>query len=196
VAGGLAVLAAAALLAACTAKAEPQPLPEPTATPTSPAVSEEATASERPEVEKPMPPDAMRRDDVAGAEAAAQYFLQLYPYVYATGDVAEWKAMSHPDCVFCDGVASRATEIHDSGGRQIGGSLVINRVDSRPPTDESAYFAIWVDASESPVERTNGSGETTESFDGGLVEFDFALMRSGDSWLVRGVDARSVGEKG
>jgi hypothetical protein len=33
--------------------------------------------------------------------AFAVYALQLFPYVYATGDQAAWAAISHPDCTFC-----------------------------------------------------------------------------------------------
>src|SRR5690554_3704314 len=102
-AGSVGALLALAL-ASCTTDDEPNPGTAPPATESSSPASEEPTevgTSGRPEVEKPAPPDAMRRDDVAGAEAAAQYFLQLYPYVYATGDLSEWEAMSDPECVFC-----------------------------------------------------------------------------------------------
>ncbi|MDR7383344.1 DUF6318 family protein [Promicromonospora iranensis] len=51
---------------------------------------------------KPERPDAMERDDAEGAAAAAEYFIELYPYVMATGDTEEFEAMSHRACGFCD----------------------------------------------------------------------------------------------
>ena len=40
--------------------------------------------------------------------AVAEYFVLLYPYVYATGDLAEWNALSDPDCKFCASVVDNA----------------------------------------------------------------------------------------
>ncbi|MFH5823905.1 DUF6318 family protein [Georgenia sp. AZ-5] len=191
-----AAAAAATLVAACSAQAEPEPAPSlsGTAEPSSAEPSETAT-SERPEVEKPERPEAMRRDDVAGAEAAAQYFLELYPYVYATGDLAEWEAMSHPECIFCRSVGEQVSDLHAGDGYQVGGRLDIVRVESRSPGDASEFYAVWIDASELRAERKDTTGNTLEIFEGGPVEFDFAL--SWDSgWFVRGVEARSVVSEG
>ena len=134
-AGGLGVLAAVALLAACSGGGGAGAL---AAADADDDVADRVSSNrgtERPEVEKPTPPDAMRRDDVAGAEAAAQYFLQLYPYVYATGDLAEWKAMSHPECVFCEGSLERADDVYGSGGQSaVGGLIEFGRFSSHPRT--------------------------------------------------------------
>ncbi|WP_233188378.1 DUF6318 family protein, partial [Actinomyces qiguomingii] len=51
-----------------------------------------------------------------GAITAATYFLELVPYVGATGDLDIWQNMSTEDCEFCNGVGSEAAEIHDAGG--------------------------------------------------------------------------------
>ncbi|MBM6979519.1 MAG: hypothetical protein I3J03_07360 [Actinomyces succiniciruminis] len=51
-----------------------------------------------------------------GAATAATYFLNLYPYVYATGDLDAWQNMSEDDCEFCNSVISNVTELHDAGG--------------------------------------------------------------------------------
>ncbi|WP_128683468.1 DUF6318 family protein [Actinomyces qiguomingii] len=51
-----------------------------------------------------------------GAITAATYFLNLYPYVYATGDIDAFEKMSDDNCEFCDSVINNATELHDAGG--------------------------------------------------------------------------------
>jgi len=51
-----------------------------------------------------------------GAATAATYFLNLYPYVYATGDLDAWQNMSDDNCEFCNSVINNVTELHDAGG--------------------------------------------------------------------------------
>ncbi|WP_237585282.1 DUF6318 family protein, partial [Actinomyces howellii] len=46
----------------------------------------------------------MDEQSPAGAEATAIYFLSLYPYAFATGDLTTWKEMSEDDCIFCNSV--------------------------------------------------------------------------------------------
>ncbi len=50
----------------------------------------------------------MEREDAEGAAAAAEYFIELYPYVMATGDTEEFEAMSHRACGFCDDALEQA----------------------------------------------------------------------------------------
>src|SRR5665648_1058481 len=92
-----------------TVTEEPSPSPTPTPTPTPDASV------------KPERPAAMDVADSAGAEAAAVYFLQLYPYVYATNDLTEWRELSHAECVFCASVITNVEEQiadshHSDGG--------------------------------------------------------------------------------
>src|SRR5699024_10520245 len=54
-------------------------------------------------VPPPPRPADMARDDEAGAVAAAMYFLSLFAYGAATGDVAEWDTMSASGCLGCAG---------------------------------------------------------------------------------------------
>ena len=65
---------------------------------------------------KPERPAGMDEQTPEGAAAAATYFLSLYSYVYATGDLSLWQAMSTPDCEFCRLVAERVSTLHESGG--------------------------------------------------------------------------------
>ncbi|BDZ42278.1 hypothetical protein GCM10025865_15770 [Paraoerskovia sediminicola] len=67
--------------------------------------------------------------DERGAEAAAVYFLALYPYVMATGDTAEWDAMSFTEtCDFCVEVVDDAKEIRTAGNSFVGGGLALSDI--------------------------------------------------------------------
>uniref|UniRef100_UPI0028E56CF7 DUF6318 family protein n=1 Tax=Actinomyces dentalis TaxID=272548 RepID=UPI0028E56CF7 len=50
---------------------------------------------------EPQRPAEADQHDLTGAIAAAQYFITLYPYVYATGDLTAFRAMSDATCKFC-----------------------------------------------------------------------------------------------
>lgn len=64
----------------------------------------------------PERPEGMDEESAEGAVATATYFVQLYPYVYATGDLEQWRSMSRQDCLFCGSVITNVTRLHDSGG--------------------------------------------------------------------------------
>ncbi|HEV6951953.1 MAG TPA: DUF6318 family protein, partial [Promicromonospora sp.] len=86
-------------------------------------MSAEASVSASPSVPtKPTRPEAMDRDDAEGAAAAAVYFIELYPYVMATGDTAEFEAMSHRACGFCSGVLNDLARVQDNAQRYEGGA--------------------------------------------------------------------------
>jgi len=65
---------------------------------------------------KPERPAGMDEFTVEGAAAAGEYFLLLFPYVYATGELSDWQAMSDPECVFCNNVINDVTDMHSNGG--------------------------------------------------------------------------------
>ncbi len=51
-----------------------------------------------------------------GAITAATYFLSLFPYMYATGDLDAWKNMSDDNCEFCNNAMNDAAALHDIDG--------------------------------------------------------------------------------
>ena len=65
---------------------------------------------------KPERPAGMDELSPEGLRLAGEYVLALYPYVYATGDLSDWQAMSTPECGFCNSVITNVTELHSSGG--------------------------------------------------------------------------------
>jgi hypothetical protein len=111
------------VVAGCTGGGDPGPSPS-VEDPVVPAPSEtpEPTPTETGPV-KPERPAAMERDDAEGAAAAAEYFLELYPYVMSTGDTTEWEAMSHPECEPCRGFIDQANTIAERGDVYSGGDV-------------------------------------------------------------------------
>lgn len=110
------VVAAGLALSACTGS-PPEPAETPAGTPLA-----SASASPAPSVPaKPKRPEAIKRDDAEGAAAAAEYFIELYPYVMATGDTEEFEAMSHRACGYCEGVLDNAAWLQDESGTFEGG---------------------------------------------------------------------------
>src|SRR5665648_491210 len=97
-----------------TVTEEPSPSTTPTPTPTPDASV------------KPERPAAMDVADSAGAEAAAVYFLQLFPYVFATNDLTEWRPLSHPECIFCAAVIRPVGEQAAIGVHTVGGLITVS----------------------------------------------------------------------
>ncbi|SDM23317.1 DUF6318 family protein [Actinomyces ruminicola] len=94
---------------AASATATPTASPTPTLSPEDAAARATALAMEPPQPYTPeFTPD--------GAAEAATYFLNLFPYVFATGDLDNFKDMSEDDCEFCNKVINNATTRHDAGG--------------------------------------------------------------------------------
>lgn len=113
----------------------------PSLTPT-PTADEILTEPEREYPEPPVRPAEMARDDVDGAVAAAEYFLMLYPYVYATGDLGEWEAMSHPDCKFCGSVLENVERIHSGGGYVVDESIELEVIRTLTPATDSGRVGV------------------------------------------------------
>ena len=174
------------VLSGCTSEPGPEPsAPETTSAPTvEPTATPTPTETASPETVKPERPEAMDEVSVEGAEAVARYFLELYPYVYATGDLSDWDAMSDPECQFCESVRQNAGELHDGGGYGIGPTVDVESADASPPRDGVDYFAVWVVALEGPSRQHGGDDEVLASSDGGPVAFDLAVRNDGEAWIV------------
>ena len=168
----------AAVLGACSGEGG-EGAPSPTATTTASAT---VTPSPTP-TPAPSRPAAMARGDVEGAEAAARYFLSLYPYAYSTGDLEEWIALSDPECVFCASVVDDVRELRSRDAFQTGGEIGWISVDASQ--DGDLRFRVDVTATESPAYEIEG-GEATIVSSGGQSELAFLLEWDG-SWTVLGV---------
>jgi hypothetical protein len=190
----------ALVLAACSQDASPTP-PAPTApdltvsttlppatsapAPTPPA---EATPDARHDVSvAPVRPDSL---DAEPSEATAldvgKYFIQLYPYMAATGDFAAWRELSDPACKFCEsaraGIAARIT----NGEHTKGGAVLLKSADSREIVPRSSYSVV-VDLTEERSQRVSADGSTVAQPDGpNEVRASLVVQWRKGHWRIRG----------
>jgi hypothetical protein len=187
------VLVVGVALAGCT------PQPPTTTPPPSPSVvaspSPTPTTTPTPDAAvKPERPTAMDEVSAAGAEAAAVYFLQLYPYVYATGDLEEWRAMSHPECVFCTSVITNVEEEQAEGRRSTGGGIGITGAISREITT-ATWYSVSLEGYEEPWSTFDTEGNLVEEHTAREPHtFELAVIRDADRWLVRAVQVDDAPE--
>ncbi|MFI2361431.1 DUF6318 family protein [Promicromonospora sp. NPDC019610] len=177
---GLMVTAGLALMACTGSPPDPDVSPAPTGDPT-PA----ASASPSPSAPaKPERPEAMKRKDAAGAAAAAEYFIELYPYVMATGDTEEFEAMSHRACGFCSDALAQAERIAADDWTYTGGGsdLLVTQVYAR---DElTGIFPLDVEISQESSRITSVSGEELYSVEAKTFDRRVELGRRDGQWVV------------
>ncbi|CAN5182769.1 hypothetical protein BH11ACT1_BH11ACT1_30890 [soil metagenome] len=122
---------------------------------------------------------------VEGAIAAVTYFLDLVPYALSSGDVAQLKDLSHPECIFCKSVTDDAEHMRAIGEHQEGTAM---RVLSARGSEVNPGYWFSVDAQ---VEQ--GSWQILDAT-GSIVQseptpktlaMNFAVVRQDGRWMVR-----------
>ncbi len=183
------VAAIAFVTSGCATDAEPTDdatsQPPVTATPT-PALSPTPSPSADVTV-PPVRPEAMATPSADGAAAAASYFISLYPYVYATGDLTTWNELSAPDCVFCSSTRDGATTVQQNEGRVEGGSMTVESA-SGTEIDAGNWYSATVIATEAPSAEYDTTGTLLEESLGGTYQFSMALTFMSGSWRIDAVD--------
>ncbi|WP_407341846.1 DUF6318 family protein [Pengzhenrongella phosphoraccumulans] len=177
-------LAAALTLAGCTATAAPAP-----SAPGTPGIVHPAGPTTTPSptptpIAPPQRPAAMDRDDAEGAIAAATYFISLYSYAYATGDLDELQAMSDPACVFCSGLTSDVQGAAASEARLVGGELTITSSAVTPGVAPNV-FRVDLTVTQAPFQEINSSGTVTSSGPGTKSASVNAVLERDPTWRVR-----------
>ena len=105
------------MLSACDDGASPEPSPDTSSSAEvdTPEPTADYTIPPRPQdVRKPEEPE-LTAIDIDNAYELARYYLDLYPYVKATGDTAEWEKYAHPECEYCATVIEAAEVENESG---------------------------------------------------------------------------------
>lgn len=189
---GLCLMLAAGAAGCTEAAADPPPTtPSPTVTEVEPSPTPTPTPTPvAPESVEPERPTAMDVVDEEGAAAVAAYFLELYPYVYATGDLEEWKALSHPECIFCASVVTNVEAERVAGGRSEGGLLSINSEDSieiRP-----GFFSVTIEATQTAGISYAADGSVVDRAEASASVLTFVILEEGAGWSVREVQADPV----
>ncbi|HYF74732.1 MAG TPA: DUF6318 family protein [Nocardioides sp.] len=154
--------------------------PTPTPTPVDPA----AVAPER--------PAAMDEVSEAGAEAVARYFLELYPYVYATGDLTAWRELSHPECVFCASVISNVEEQVAAGNRSEGGGMTVDALSCVQVSND--FFTVTADVDQEPSAEYDADGVVVDTSTGDPAHVTIAVVPSDLGLIIREVQVDPLGQ--
>ena len=134
----------------------------------------------------PERPGNMDEDSPEGAVATGSYFVQLYPYVYATGDLEQWRAMTRQDCLFCGSVITNVTSLHDSGGWRDPWSQNIVKTTYLDPDPGSEYSRVDVTFDREATYTYDGTGaepEVAEPHSGTVIIFAMKYVEG--HWIIR-----------
>ncbi|UKJ62726.1 hypothetical protein H1Q78_13345 [Cellulosimicrobium cellulans] len=172
--------------AACSGTTEPDPTRSvETSEEPSPTRAPEPSPTETGPV-KPERPAAMDRDDAEGAAAAAEYYIELYPYVMATGDLTDWNGMAHGDCAACAEVESDATRRAEKGDSFVGGALtaVVPEPEKYFRDEATGIFPLDVDVVEDASTITSPDGDVVHETPASKYTRRIEIGRNSGSWVV------------
>ena len=156
----------------------------PTATTTGSLSAEELALREAAlSTPEPERPEGMNEFTPEGARLAAEYFLSLYPYVYVTGDLAAWQAMSDPNCGFCNKVSEKATNLHVAGGWADPWQQEVTATHYGVSDNDEEVWIITLQFSHSVGVSHDGSG-ATDAVEAQDVTFLLQLRWTGQDWVV------------
>ena len=134
----------------------------------------------------PERPEGMDEESAEGAVATATYFVQLYPYVYATGDLEQWRSMSRQDCLFCGSVITNVTRLHDSGGWKDPWVHTVTGTGYADPGPGSEYSRVDVTFNREATYTYDGTGaepEVAEPHSNTLIIFAVKYVEG--RWVIR-----------
>jgi hypothetical protein len=127
---------------------------------------------------------------VAVAEAVAVYFLNLYPYALATNDLTEWKALSQPECVFCNSVIDNVEKQVAAGHRSDGGLVSVESVSGVEVSE--GFYNVRVAATQTPSNEYAPDGSRVDESLGSQAELKLVIPRIDSHWMVRRVQVDEV----
>ena len=133
----------------------------------------------------------MATNDQAGAVAAAEFFaVDLYSYVFASGDLSTWRSMSDPDCSFCNGVITDVEEMQAESRSDNGAPITVESAVGTTITDGARYTStLIVEQGASAVH--DDAGVIVSESEGGRYELHFAIAWQ-DGWRMLAVDVTAL----
>lgn len=178
----VAALVTALLLGGCTGD-DPVQTPTGTATLTaSPTASPSPTPAPTSDASVPPErPSGMTTRGPDGAAATASYFMKLYAYVLATGDLAEWDAISAETCDFCAKTRSEVQRLQTAGHRSVGEVTVLSAAGRDLGGND--WFSADLTVRIHPSVDVDADGQVVDQHDGGTYKVNVALTWS-DGWIV------------
>ena len=136
---------------------------------------------------EPQRPARADQHDLTGAIAAAQYFITLYPYVYATGDLTAFRTMSDATCKFCDSVITSAAAMHVAGGwgDPWGQQITFTSITADISTPNRYVVELHLVSDEHMAHNMGKPSTTVEAFEMTLLVQ--VLWKDGSGWIVEEV---------
>lgn len=182
--GLVALTLVSSLAAGCSGAQDPTPSPPAPATADVPSPT--PTPLTPPGPVKPERPAAMDTDDARGAAAAAEYFIELYPYVMTSGDTSEWEAMAHTMCDSCSVLTEDAKSMTARGDVLVGGQVTATVEDPNYylRDEQTGIYPLDVQVEQTATTITDKSG--AELFSSGATT-DLRRVEMGrnqGSWIV------------
>lgn len=171
--------------AASTAIASSTPSPEQSPTPT---VSVSPTSGPDQDVTRaPEPPGALTGPgSKENAAAVATYFMKLFPYAVATGDLAAWNKLSGNTCNYCSTVREIVEDIYADGNHGIRGALDITG--SEAYLNDDGSFVVILGVTQHPSQTVDSTGSLVEDFpETNRYRPLLGLQFQGGAWTVTGV---------
>ncbi|CAM5784777.1 DUF6318 family protein [Cellulomonas persica] len=128
------------------------------------------------------------------AKAVGRYFLSLFPYAVATGDLAAIDALSGQGCKYCKHLRGIVTEIHDAGNHGTGGAYELGFTSGIRKDDGD--FTVGIEYVETPSRTVAPDGSLVEDFpDTYSMKAVLRLHWSGSAWTVEAGKATEFGGK-
>ncbi|CAM5784772.1 DUF6318 family protein [Cellulomonas persica] len=127
------------------------------------------------------------------AKAVGRYFMSLFPYAVATGDLEAWDALSGPSCKYCQSLRDAVAEIHDAGNRGTGGAFELGFTSGFALGN--GEFIVGLEYFETPSQTVAPDGTVVADYpDRNSMKANISLSWTGSSWVVNGVDVETWGE--
>lgn len=148
------------------------PTPSPTPTPTTDAA--------------PAQPPEMERTDEVGAAAAATYFMELFAYVYRSGDLREWKTVSDEGCAFCASVRDDVASVYEIGGRFEGGRIALESAEVLGQDPVLGVYAVRVPYVVEPANELDRHGAVTDAVERETGRARLEVIHALSGWTLLG----------
>ena len=157
-----------------------------------PPLSSEEQASRDAALATPEPTrlEGMDENSPYGASQVAAYFLNLYPYAYATGDLTAWKEISGDECIFCNSVIANVTEVHSGGGWSEHWQQELAVISYGTDPADPSRLVIEMHISTPDRMAYEGTPITGRRISGGEITILIQVYWEGDHWIVEEGDVQ------
>lgn len=141
-------------------------------------------SSDGPAKNVPMPerPPEMSRESADGAEAAVEYWWELYAYSRVSNDMGAFGAMSLDECSKCAKERARVQDVYDQGAWVVNAEYTTELVDMSLAGEGRATGISVVSSEPFTVFEDDGTEHTSEGMDGS--QFTFELSFVDGEWRV------------